>query len=87
MVVYKYILDLTDRQVVSMPQGAVLLSVQNQHEDIVLWANVDPQAPMGGLEIVMCGTGHEAPNMPHVGTVQLQGGDLVLHIFQGAQRA
>lgn len=42
-VIYKYGLDLKDRQTIVMPEGAETLSVQTQHEVPCLWAMVDPE--------------------------------------------
>ncbi len=39
--VYKYPLRVNDRQIVKLPKGAEILSVQIQRGDICLWALID----------------------------------------------
>jgi hypothetical protein len=43
--IYKYPLELTDRQAVSMPIGSKILSVDNQNGTICVWAEVDSDVP------------------------------------------
>lgn len=40
--IYKYPLDVTDRQVIAMPEDAEILTVQVQNGKPMLWAVVDP---------------------------------------------
>jgi hypothetical protein len=53
-----------------------------------LWARVDPGADLVLRTFVVFGTGHDidpdkfAGSLAHVGTVQLHGGALVIHIFE-----
>ena len=42
MVIWKFELQITDLQEVTMPDGAELLSVANQNGSLCLWAMVDP---------------------------------------------
>ena len=67
-----------------MPQGARILSAQVQHGRVQLWALVDTEAPVVQRNVVPYGTGHPLPHGDpgkFVGTVQLDDGALVLHLF------
>lgn len=84
--IYKYPLKIQDKQTVSIPMGAQILSVQVQDEVVCLWALVDPELPKKEFEFQMLGTGHDAShinaNYLHIGTVQLDDGNLVFHVFR-----
>lgn len=70
---------------VEMPEGAQLLTVREQGDDICLWALVDSDAPMVARRFVGFGTGHQIPEdqaLSFIGTAMLQGGNLVFHIFE-----
>lgn len=72
----------------TMPQGAQILAVQEQHGQACLWAMVDSAAPLVEREFEVYSTGHEIPALDageervHVGTFQLEGGMLVFHVFE-----
>lgn len=83
--VWKFQLELTDRQFVSTPVGATPLSMQMQNGFLCLWAEVESDNPQQAneLEIAICGTGHSLPAYQRfLGTVQMQQGALVWHVFQ-----
>jgi 6-phosphogluconolactonase/glucosamine-6-phosphate isomerase/deaminase len=84
--IYKYPLKIQDKQTISMPIGAQILSVQVQDEVVCLWALVEPRLPKREIEFQMLGTGHDAghinSNFKHISTVQVDGGNLVFHVFQ-----
>lgn len=96
MTIWKYRLALTDTQTIRMPKEAKILTVQPQmsrrittdnsppDEYLQLWAIVDPTALMSDRQISIYGTGHTMPKDPgrYISTVQLQGGSLVLHVFE-----
>ena len=85
--IYKYPLEVEDEQIVSLPKGAVLLSVQVQHKQPCLWAKVESNHKNIPHKIVIRGTGHSANDvegMQFLGTFQLQGGNFVGHAFGGA---
>lgn len=85
MTIYKYILQLTDRQVVNMPGGAKILTVDTQGINLCLWALVDPKVPEEPRAFIVHGTGHPADDLEgtdYVGTAQLHAGALVLHVFE-----
>lgn len=71
---------------VKMPQGAKVLSVGNQGEQIMLWALVDAEAMQEERLFRVIGTGWDIePDFDatkFVGTVSLLGGKLIFHIFE-----
>ena len=83
--VYKYPLKLQDYQVLSLPQGAVILHVDYQGmEDLFLWALVDTNAPLEPRGIRIAGTGHDlniSGWYKYINTVFSDWG-LVWHIFE-----
>lgn len=80
---WKYPLSITDRQIVSMPQGAQILTVQVQHDTPCLWALVNSENPLQARGIQIFGTGHPASNAgEYIGTFQVAGGSLVFHVFE-----
>jgi hypothetical protein len=82
--IWKFDLTVTDRQLVTMPIGAKILSIQFQGGSLKLWALVDPEAETVGREIVMYGTGWPMREHPgqHLGTVQQADGYFVWHFFE-----
>lgn len=86
--IWKYDLGPTDYQTFEMPRGAEVLSVQMQKGEPVLWALVDPHAEKTTRAIWSCGIGGPAAvavGKPHLGTYQLVGGSLVIHVFDGGE--
>jgi hypothetical protein len=86
MVIYKYELRVTDVQIISMPKGARVLHVGNQHEHLCVWAVVDPSQPMIRRGFAVFGTGQlgvpqETDDVKYIGSVQMRGGALVRHVF------
>lgn len=80
--IHKYTLQITDRQQVTMPKGAVMLCVQVQSGRLCLWAQVDPdEKRQEHREIVIYGTGHPMPDCPgdYIGTGQVSG--FVWHVY------
>jgi hypothetical protein len=87
--VLKYTLEI-DEQIISMPKGSVVLSVQNQDDKICMWAlcpKVDKLYPKAGtledrkFEVYTTGMNiMNTDNKVHLGTVQLRG--FVGHVFE-----
>ena len=86
-VVYKFPIGVTDKQLISMPKGAKILTVQFQNGILCLWALCDKAAPKAHREIFIHGTGHEVfyYELPYIGTVQQAGGALIWHVFDGGE--
>lgn len=86
--IWKFPLDLTDKQTIRMPREAQPLAVQVQFDTICLWAKVDTEKPMEDREIRIEGTGHELDDMgdfaerEYIGTVQTSQGAFVWHVFR-----
>lgn len=89
-VVHKFPLSLggwgvapTVKHQLAMPGGAVVLALQLQHDVPTLWAQVDPKNRAVTRIFEWVGTGCEVPDGgKYVGTVQLQGGAFVFHLYE-----
>jgi hypothetical protein len=71
--------------IVLMPKGAKVLTVHEQHGKIGLWAEVDPYADHEKREFIRVPTGGNQDITDHhryIGTVFLEGGKLVWHIYE-----
>ncbi len=82
--IFKYPLKVEDVQMIEMPKGAAILTVQAQQEIPCIWAEVDPDAPPVKRCFTTYGTGHRVEEIKarsYVGTYQLKGGALVFHVF------
>jgi hypothetical protein len=102
--IFKYKLEAVDEQILELPRGSKILSVEEQNGDIVLYALVDSDAESSKLfgmnsegkweeedsktsnsySIIIHGTGHPADDVDgynFLGTVKLQGGLLMFHVF------
>lgn len=96
--IHKYRISLETRQRIAMPKGAVILTVDLQHEQMCLWANVpmpgegfrdlppEPAADSGyelrTIEIFSTGHLMDGAERKYIGTVLAGGGDLVWHVFE-----
>lgn len=69
-----------------MPVGATILVAQNQRECVTIWAEVEDTNPMEDREFLVCMTGQPCPTLRRkkqfLGTVQLDGGTIVLHVYE-----
>lgn len=66
-----------------MPMDATILSVDNQHGAVCLWAMIDPDTPHQTSRIIeIFGTGHPIPEgqRKFIGTVIVE--SLVWHVFE-----
>lgn len=86
-VIWKYPLEPRDVQTIQMPKRAQILTVQNQREQICLWAVVDPGEPLRLGKIRILGTGHtHSPeffdHLRYIGSIQQDEGRLVWHVFE-----
>lgn len=81
--IFKYLLDRD--KYVDMPKGSKVLSAQEQHGGVVLWAEVDPKADLERVHFDVITTGTEMSEIvdrTFIDTVQLQGGAFILHIYR-----
>ncbi len=81
--IFKYSLQRVYRQLIGMPRGAEILSVQAQFGEAVIWAAVNPEQEMGKRIIYSIPTGEEPPDGMFLGTIQFNDGAFVLHVFEG----
>lgn len=97
-VIWKFLLDTFSVESIhgdsvirlDMPDGAKLLSVQEQFGRPALWAEVLPRERMRTYYIHVVGTGHPVSDNTgrFLGTVQFQGGGgLVLHFYEDKRDA
>lgn len=97
--IFKYQFGIEDKVEIEMPEGAQILSCQMQGPEqfaqntpvikpVCLWALVDPEAKTVKRTLFVRGTGHPAEGLellPFISTVQLAGGQLIYHIFDGGE--
>lgn len=82
--IYKYPILIEDKQVVSMPINAEILTAQIQNGVPCIWALVDTSSPLSDVLVRVYPTGGEvatSPNLKYCGTFQMIGGGLVFHVF------
>lgn len=84
--ILKYPLQITDDQTVVMPEGAQILTVAIQHGKVTLWALCPETRKVQPRKIEIFGTGNPIPNgtRTYIGTVLMDGGQLVWHVFERA---
>lgn len=85
--IYKYPLEFRGKQVVSLPIGSEILSVQEQNDQLCLWALVDPNEQLEERHIEIFTTGEALGNdfgVPnkYIATVQIKFEGLVIHVFE-----
>lgn len=90
--VWKYDLQINDVQTVYAPFGATPLTAQMQKSKLALWMLIpDVDAPDQPIEIFIFGTGHPMPTiisaLHYLATVQMEGGDLIWHVFVNIPRS
>lgn len=84
--IYKYPIVMSGMQTLSMPGWCKPLCCQLQNGQPYLWVLVDSTYPDAMQTFHVFGTGHPIPESvvtgcDYVGTFQLNGGALVLHVF------
>lgn len=84
-IVYKYPLETKNEQVVLLPTGARILTVQQRNNNIFLYALVNPTYQNDQAFIIrFYGAGQEisdSDELEYINTVQLYEGRLVIHVF------
>lgn len=84
--IYKYKLDITEKQVISLPRNCKILKINTQNDIPHLWALVDPTADEVNVTIYTYSTGDIVPdnwNLIYLGTydITLDNYNLVFHTF------
>jgi len=82
--IWKFPIELADRQNLLMPEGAEILSAQMQGQFLCLWALVNPEARKTVRTIAVNGTGHPIDDAErrYIGTTQMNGGTFIWHVFE-----
>lgn len=83
--IYKVQLEITDQQIIGLPKGAIIRSLQAQGEKVSMWFQFNQDETRTEPKKIRCfGTGHpilEPENLEYIGTVQVLCGRLVFHFF------
>lgn len=82
--VWKYELNVDDKQWLELPRGYKYLSIQVQNEKPCLWVQVDTEAVQDSVLIVTYGTGHpmKSKTDKFIGSYTLYSGSFVGHVFE-----
>lgn len=85
--IWKFPMRIESHQSISMPKDAVILSVQDQFGEVMMWAIVDTEASNEDRVFFIYGTGHKYPDTPklkltYITTFQQDGGNYVWHVFE-----
>lgn len=86
--IFKYPLQIKDQQVVELPVGAEILSIQNQNGTVCLWALVNPVIILKSERLIeIFGTGNPiyydmGINRKYIATFQYMEGQFVGHAFE-----
>lgn len=80
--IYKYPLNVVDKQSVKLPLGSQILSVQLQKCVPCIWALVNPDAQVTEVNVRFVATGEDVSNIEHLTYLStLHIGYLVYHVF------
>ena len=84
--IWKFPIELRGLQYVEMPVGAKILYVAQQYDQVCLWAKINTNALKERRTIHVAGTGHSIPDcgMNYIGSVMMDGGAMVFHVFEVA---
>jgi len=83
-IIHKYQL-LNETHSINVPEGAEILSVQTQNNVPCIWMLINPKETKFDIRTFsMYGTGNtfNQDGKKYIGTVQLDGGSSVMHIFE-----
>ena len=84
-VIYKYPISVDRDQPVTLPIGAKILCIKEQHSQLFMWALIDQEEDTReNVTILMYGTGYDVrePSQEYIDTVYTSGGDYVWHFFK-----
>ncbi|WP_426447603.1 DUF7352 domain-containing protein [Paenibacillus sp. S-38] len=84
--IYKYPIELQNKQLLELPKGSRVLSAQEQYGGINIYALVDTDLKeTEKIVILLYGTGHriteDIEEYRFLDTVSMHGGNLVIHVF------
>lgn len=83
--IYKYQLEITDRQVLQLPVNYFILDIQVQGYNPCMWVMVDTDAKYVDVPFYTYGTGHPIDNLNLIYLSTYQAGNLVFHVFEGEE--
>jgi len=86
--IWKYFLEVTEKQEIVMPAGAEFLTVQVQRDIPYIWVCVNPDNELETRQIRIHGTGHninDCENFKYISTFQMHDGSLIFHAFEDIQ--
>lgn len=83
--IYKYPIEVTDEQTLTLPVNSQILTVQAQGNTPCIWAMIDTaETRTEQIAVRVYGTGHpiaDSERQIYIGTFQLLGGQFVFHAF------
>lgn len=83
MLIFKFPIPLKDTFTVPVQAGAMFLCAQEQNGQPQMWFTVDPAAPAVNRSFVLVPPGGTVtPDLLYLGTFQLAGGSIVLHLHE-----
>ena len=85
--IWKFPMASPEQRIIEMPKGAEILTIQVQNKIPCIWALVNPENEKEKRFFEIFGTGHDMPvdmgiERKYINTFQLNGGALVLHLFE-----
>lgn len=78
--VWKY--EIGNNTEILVPEGAEFLAFANQKGVPCIWVRVDPEAPKEVRRLRLVETGQLAPESAYLGTILMEAGEMVLHLFE-----
>lgn len=85
MKIYKYQIDPTGIDfLISVDEGATLLSIQTQNNIAVMWFQIDTSKPLvlRTFTVKLTGFEFDGTNLIYCGTFQLDNGEFVGHLYE-----
>lgn len=79
--IFKYALEIEDKQYIEMPKDCDILDAQFQGGTLCVWAMVEPENAMRRIQFRIYGTGHPLPDNFGTYVATVQQGHLVWHLF------
>ena len=84
--IWKFSLEVTDEQIIEMPENALMLDIKTQFGKPCMWALVNPDAEKVKRKFYTFGTGHDvkvdSSILRHLGTYTMDNDRLVFHVFE-----
>jgi hypothetical protein len=83
--IHKYVLAPQTSNEIMLPEDAVIVTAQEQHEEVVIWVQLDPDPDLPRYPRVIRTfyTGVPLPGgLRYIGTAQLHLGRTVVHVFE-----